>query len=193
MIDETHTPFKRSKLYIFNLFTQNEDQLMKSFDLDLTPDIIVWTFYGDRQLNGNYFYYAYFDIERQNHDLYLLNLMTLEIKKMDNKELESLVRPIYEELPDEVYERHMLRMKNDCIKLNCDMYDFGQYHDEFPSIHSKISEAYSTELLSNPDDIIFGLRFESDSENFVEYLTVRLCSKDFSVLSVKLIHQQFNW
>ena len=65
---------------------------MKSFDLELTPDIIVWTFYGDRQLNGDYFYYAYFDIERQNHDLYLLNLVTLDMKKIDNKDIENLVR-----------------------------------------------------------------------------------------------------
>ena len=70
---------------------------------------------------------------------------------------------------------------------------YAQYHDDFPSIQSKISEAYSTELLSYPSDIVFGLRFESDSENFVEYLTVRLCPKDFSVLSIQLIHQQFNW
>ena len=85
----------------------------------------MWTFYGDRQLNGNYFYYAYFDIDRQHHDLYILDLKSLHLTKISHNELDMLVRPKYSELSNELYDRSQLRLKNDCIKLNCDMYDFG--------------------------------------------------------------------
>merc|ERR1711935_842720 len=137
MIDEKNDPFKKSQLYVYDLATADEERIVRSFDLSQsTPDIIVWTFYGDRQINGDYFYYAYFDIERQHHDLYILALETLNLTRISHVELESLIRPLYHQMPTnpEQYNRSLLRMKNDCVKLNCDMYDFGQYQDQYPSI-----------------------------------------------------------
>ena len=178
---------KRSRLHIVNLWTLNEDDLLRVVELTLTPDIIIWTFFGDRLISGNYFYFVYFDITRQNHDLFILSLTDGEMIKIDYEELDRLLRPHYEDkLPPSVsqHPRGQMRLRNDAIKLNCDMYDFGDEADE-----ELIAAKFAGELSQHYEDIVFGVRFESEAEDYVEYAVVRAkLEKTLEIIDLTVIH-----